>query len=481
MPRHGIERDEVALIVINRAARRFEPFSISHMKRLLLYIYMVCLPLLAAAQKNVVDEVIWVVGDEPILLSDVEEARISAELSGQPVTNPYCTIPEQLAVRKLFLHQAAIDSVTVSEGDIIRGVDARINEYISVYGSREAVEQAAQKSIRQLRETFKRMYREENMVEEVKSNLTSKISATPAEVREFFKNTPTDSLPFIPTQVEVQIITSQPKVSRQEVERVEARLRDFAQSVNSGESDFSTLAKLYSEDGSARMGGELGYTGRNMWVPEFANVAFSLNDPKKVSKIVRTEFGFHIIQLIDKRGDKVNVRHILLKPQIEEAEFERGIARLDSIADDIRAERFTFDAAAYALSDDKDTRNNHGLMANVIQETRTISSRFQMKDLPQDVAKVVDTLQVGQVSRAFRMTNQKGQTVCAIVRLKSRIDGHHANMTEDFQVLRDQVIAKRREEKINNWIKEKVNSTYVRISPDWRNCDFKYEGWVKTN
>ena len=442
---------------------------------------MVCLPLLAAAQKNVVDEVIWVVGDEPILLSDVEEARISAELSGQPVTNPYCTIPEQLAVRKLFLHQAAIDSVTVSEGDIIRGVDARINEYISVYGSREAVEQAAQKSIRQLRETFKRMYREENMVEEVKSNLTSKISATPAEVREFFKNTPTDSLPFIPTQEEVQIITSQPKVSRQEVERVEARLRDFAQSVNSGESDFSTLAKLYSEDGSARMGGELGYTGRNMWVPEFANVAFSLNDPKKVSKIVRTEFGFHIIQLIDKRGDKVNVRHILLKPQIEEAEFERGIARLDSIADDIRAERFTFDAAAYALSDDKDTRNNHGLMANVIQETRTISSRFQMKDLPQDVAKVVDTLQVGQVSRAFRMTNQKGQTVCAIVRLKSRIDGHHANMTEDFQVLRDQVIAKRREEKINNWIKEKVNSTYVRISPDWRNCDFKYEGWVKTN
>ena len=442
---------------------------------------MVCLPLLAAAQKNVVDEVIWVVGDEPILLSDVEEARISAELSGQPVTNPYCTIPEQLAVRKLFLHQAAIHSVTVSEGDIIRGVDARINEYISVYGSREAVEQAAQKSIRQLRETFKRMYREENMVEEVKSNLTSKISATPAEVREFFKNTPTDSLPFIPTQVEVQIITSQPKVSRQEVERVEARLRDFAQSVNSGESDFSTLAKLYSEDGSARMGGELGYTGRNMWVPEFANVAFSLNDPKKVSKIVRTEFGFHIIQLIDKRGDKVNVRHILLKPQIEEAEFERGIARLDSIADDIRAERFTFDAAAYALSDDKDTRNNHGLMANVIQETRTISSRFQMKDLPQDVAKVVDTLQVGQVSRAFRMTNQKGQTVCAIVRLKSRIDGHHANMTEDFQVLRDQVIAKRREEKINNWIKEKVNSTYVRISPDWRNCDFKYEGWVKKN
>ena len=439
---------------------------------------MVCLPLLAAAQKNVVDEVIWVVGDEPILLSDVEEARISAELSGQPVTNPYCTIPEQLAVRKLFLHQAAIDSVTVSEGDIIRGVDARINEYISVYGSREAVEQAAQKSIRQLRETFKRMYREENMVEEVKSNLTSKISATPAEVREFFKNTPTDSLPFIPTQVEVQIITSQPKVSRQEVERVEARLRDFAQSVNSGESDFSTLAKLYSEDGSARMGGELGYTGRNMWVPEFANVAFSLNDPKKVSKIVRTEFGFHIIQLIDKRGDKVNVRHILLKPQIEEAEFERGIARLDSIADDIRAERFTFDAAAYALSDDKDTRNNHGLMSTYGEDG--ITSRFQMKDLPTEIAREVENMKVGDISNAFRMISRKNnKPVVAVIKLKNRIEGPRATITEDYQVMKNVVLQKERADLIHKWVVNKIKQTYVRMKDRYRDCDFEYQGWIK--
>ena len=165
---------------------------------------------------------------------------------------------------------------------------------------------------------------------------------TPAEVRKYFSSLPEDSLPLIPTQVEVQIITSVPKVSRAEVERIESRLRDFAKRINSGESEFSTLAKIYSQDGSARNGGELGYSGRNQWVPEFANVAFSLNDPKKVSKIVRTEFGFHIIQLIDKRGDRINVRHILLKPEIEESEYERALGRLDSIADDIRNDKFTF-------------------------------------------------------------------------------------------------------------------------------------------
>jgi len=437
------------------------------------------LSITATAQKNVIDEIIWVVGDEPILLSDVEEMRISSELSGSPVENPYCEIPERIAVNKLFLHQAELDSVEVSEADIIRGVDDQINDYIQTYGSREAVEQMSGRKISQLRETLKKQYREGEMTRTVQRNLAQDVKATPAEVREYFKNTPTDSLPFIPTQVEVQIITSLPKVERSEVERIEGLLREYARRVNSGEAEFSTLAKFYSEDGSARNGGELGYSGRNQWVPEFANVAFSLNDPKKVSKIVKTEYGYHIIQLIDKRGDKINVRHILLKPRIEESEFERGTARLDSIADDIRAGKFTFDAAAQALSDDKDTRSNHGLMANVNQQTMTVSSRFEMKDLPQDVAKAVDTLKVGEISRAFRMTNNKGQTVCAIALLKNRIDGHHASMTEDFQKLRDVVVAQRREEAVENWIKEKIKSTYVRISPDWRGCDFRYKGWVK--
>jgi peptidyl-prolyl cis-trans isomerase SurA len=436
-------------------------------------------PMLGFAQTNIVDEIIWVVGNEPILLSDVEETRISSEAYGQPVYNPYCTIPEQIAVNKLFVHQAELDSVTVSESDVIRAVDNRINESIQAFGSREALEQMYGRSVSQMRENLKKQYREQMMADEVRQKLTTDVKATPAEVREYFKNVPNDSLPFIPTQVEVQIITSVPEVPRAEVERIENKLREYARRVNSGEADFSTLAKFYSEDGSARNGGELGYMGRNQLVPEFANVAFTLNDPKKVSKIVRSEYGYHIIQLIDKKGDKINVRHILLKPHIDDSEIEKGIARLDSIANDIRANKFTFDAAALALSDDKDTRNNHGLMANVDQQNGTVSSRFEMQDLPADVAKVVDTLSVGQISRAFRMTNDKGQEVCAVVMLKNRIEGHPANMTEDFQTLRDVVVNKRKEEKIEQWIKDKIKTTYVRISPNWRNCKFHYEGWVK--
>ena len=436
-------------------------------------------PMLGFAQTNIVDEIIWVVGNEPILLSDVEETRISSEAYGQPVDNPYCTIPEQIAVNKLFVHQAELDSVTVSESDVIRAVDNRINESIQAFGSREALEQMYGRSVSQMSENIKKQYREQMMADEVRQKLTTDVKATPAEVREYFKNVPNDSLPFIPTQVEVQIITSVPEVPRAEVERIENKLREYARRVNSGEADFSTLAKFYSEDGSARNGGELGYMGRNQLVPEFANVAFTLNDPKKVSKIVRSEYGYHIIQLIDKKGDKINVRHILLKPHIDDSEIEKGIARLDSIANDIRANKFTFDAAALALSDDKDTRNNHGLMANVDQQNGTVSSRFEMQDLPADVAKVVDTLSVGQISRAFRMTNDKGQEVCAVVMLKNRIEGHPANMTEDFQTLRDVVVNKRKEEKIEQWIKDKIKTTYVRISPDWRNCKFHYEGWVK--
>ena len=447
------------------------------MYRKIYFALLALLPFASFAQRNMVDEIIWVVGEEPILLSDVEEARITAEQQGSPVDNPYCTIPEMLAINKLFLHQAQLDSVEVSEADVIQMVDEQISEYIQTYGSREAVEQLMHVKLSQLREMWKKQARESEMINQVKQSIAGDVKVTPAQVREYYKGMPEDSLPYIPTQVEVQIITYTPQVARAEVERIEARLRDFAQRVNSGETEFATLAKFYSQDGSARNGGELGYAGRNQWVPEFANVAFSLNDPKKVSKIVRTEFGFHILQLIDKRGDKVNVRHILLKPEIDTEELIHGTARLDSIADDIRAGKFTFEAAAQALSDDKDTRNNYGLMAN--HANRSITSRFEMKDLPADVAKVVDTLQVGQISKAFTMINDKSQTVCAVVRLKNRIDGHRAGLTEDFQTLRNNVVDKRREEKIEDWLKKKISQTYIRISPEWRNCDFRYEGWVK--
>ena len=449
-------------------------------KKILLFsTILLCFPLTIGAQKNVVDKVVWVVGDEPILLSDVEEARISSEMQGTPVENPYCVIPEQLAIQKLFLHQADLDSIEVDEANLIQAVNEKIDLFIHTYGSKENVETMAHRSLSQFKELQKKMLRDSERMREVQKKITANVKVTPADVREYFKNVPQDSLPFIPTQVEVQIITSTPEVSRQEIERIEDRLREFARRVNDGESDFSTLAMLYSQDGSARMGGELGYNGRNQWVPEFANVAFSLNNPKKVSKIVRTEFGFHIIQLIDKKGDKVNVRHILLKPEIEDSEYTKALTRLDSIVVDIKEGDFTFEDAASVLSDDKDTRNNNGLMFYQDKEKYTRTSRFKMEELPQEIAKVVNNMQIGDISKAFILNNEKGQRVCAVVKLKNRIEGHYANTTEDFQVLKDVVLEKKRNEKIEQWIKDKIQKTYIKIDPEWKNCEFKYSGWIK--
>lgn len=432
------------------------------------------------AQSNVVDEVIWVVGDDPILLSDVEEARLQAEADGKPIEDPYCTIPEQLAIQKLFLHQASLDSVEVSEATVLKTVNERVNYFIQNLGSRENVERYFGLKLPQIKDKLAKTMRQQNMVEQVQASLTRSVKVTPAEVRSHFKDLPEDSLPLIPTEVEVQIITTHPQPTRAEIVRIEEQLREMARRVNEGEADFANLAKIYSQDpGTARVGGECGYSGRNQFVPEFSNVAFSLNDPKKVSKIVKTEYGYHIIQLIDKKGDKVNVRHILLKPQIDDSVYVKELARLDSITADIRNNIFTFEDAAMVLSDDKDTRNNKGIMVNSNKETREISSKFTMKNLPAEVARQVEKMKVGDISKAFVYTTEQGRDVCAVIKLKSRVDSHRATLTEDFQVLKNVVLEKRRAEKLETWIKEKQRSTYVRINPEWRNCDFKYPEWNK--
>jgi len=283
---------------------------------------------------------------------------------------------------------------------------------------------------------------------------------------------------MIPTTVEVEILTQTPKVEPEEVNRIKNQLRDYTDRVTKGETSFATLARLYSEDpGSARQGGELGYMGRGMLDPAFVAAAFNLTDPKKVSKIVESEFGYHIIQLVDKRGDKVNVRHILLKPHVSMASIDAAKERLDSINNDIKAGKFTFEDATAYLSDDKDTKNNHGLMVNSSENVRT--SRFKMKDLPSEVARVVEGLKVGEVSAPFQMVDAKGKVVCAIVKLKSRIPEHRATITEDFQAMKDIVVAHRRQEMIHNWVEKKIKETYVRINPRYQNCKFQYEGWVK--
>ncbi len=432
---------------------------------------------------SVVDEVIWVVGDEPILMSDVEAARLQAEMEGMKWKgNPDCAIPEQLAVQKLFLHQAEIDSVEVNESEVAQSVERQINYWIQTIpgGTKEKLEEYKKMSIAELRLTLHDDFRNRLMIDREKEKLVSDIKISPADVRAYFDNLPADSLPIIPTEVEVQIITRTPKVDQAEVDRVKNELRDFTDRVTKGETSFATLARLYSEDpGSARQGGEFeDYVGRAMLDPAFANVAFNLTDPKKISKIVETEFGYHIIQLVDKRGDKIKVRHILLKPHVTKAAIDLAAAQLDSISDEIKAGKYTFEQAATFISDDKDTRSNNGLMANNTETGRT--SKFQMRNLPSEIARVVDTLKVGQMSAPFQMINERnGKTICAVVKLKSRTDTHRAKISEDYQAMKDIVLARRKEQFLNDWIKNKIKTTYIRINDRYKNCDFEYQGWVR--
>ena len=428
-------------------------------------------------QDNVIDEVVWVVGDEAILKSEVEEARMSALYEGRKFDgDPYCVIPEEIAVQKLFLHQAALDSIEVAESEVIQRVDQMTNMYIANIGSREKMEEYFNKTSSQIREALRENAREGLKVQRMQQKLVGEIKITPAEVRRHFKDLPQDSIPYIPTQVEVQIITQQPKIPLEEIEDVKSRLREYTDRVNKGES-FSMLARLYSDDrGTAINGGEMPFTGRGYLDPAFANVAFNLQDPNKVSKIVESEYGFHIIQLMEKRGDRIKVRHILLKPHVPEEALMEGTDRLDSIADDIRNGKFTFEEAASVLSQDKDTRNNHGLLPN----PQTNTSKFEMQELPPEIAKVVDKMKVGEISEAFTMIPQKtGKEECVIVKLKSRINGHKATISEDYQNLKEIVLEKRRDEMLDKWIREKQKHTYVRINENWKNCTFKYPGWIK--
>lgn len=436
----------------------------------------------SADPASVVDEVIWVVGDEPILLSDVEMARMQAEMEGVKWEgNPDCTIPEQLAVQKLFLHQAAIDSIEVSESEVAQSVEHQISAWLQmVDGNKERLEEYKRKSLAELRISLHDDFKDRLLIEREREKLVEDITVSPADVRRYFSELPEDSIPMVPTEVEVQIITRTPKVEQAEIDRIKNELRNYTEMVTSGQTSFTALAKLYSEDpGTARMGGEFpDYVGRGMLDPAFANVAFNLTDPKKISKIVETDFGYHIIQLIDKRGDKIKVRHILLKPNVSNEAIETASMQLDSIADEIRAGKFTFEQAASFLSDDKDTRNNNGLMANTTESGRT--SKFQLRNLPSEIARVVDTLKVGEVSAPFQMINEKnGKLVCVVAKLKSRVEMHRATITEDFQTMKNIVLAKRKEEFIKDWIKDKIKNTYIRINDRYKNCNFEYQGWVK--
>ena len=432
-----------------------------------------------AQNNNIAEEVAWVVGDEPIYKSQIEEQYSQMQYENIPIDgDPYCVIPEQLAVDKLFLHQAEIDTIVVEDATVQQEVNARINLFIENLGSKEKVEEYFRKSIPDMREALMEMMKNQYTIQRVKQELTDDVKATPADVRKYFDVLSKDSIPFVPMQVEVQIISIKPVIPQQEIDEVKSRLRDYANRVNTGESEFSTLAILYSEDGSSVRGGEVGFKGRTELLPEYASVAFNLTDPKKASKIVETEAGFHIIQLIEKRGDKINTRHILLKPKVSEKELTDGLERLDSLRSDLIAKKFTFEEAAQYLSQDKDTRNNQGLMVN----QQNLNTKFEMAQLPQEVAKQVDKLKVGDISEPFIMIDQKtNREIVAIVKLKSRIDGHKANLRDDYEVLKQMYENYAKNKIIADWISQKIENTYIYVEDGWRDCNFEHKGWLKTS
>ena len=428
-----------------------------------------------AAQDNVIDRVEWVVGDKAILRSDIEEAiRYWLSTGRQFDGDPYCVVGEDLAIQQLFIHQAAIDSVEVDEGKIMRQVEAQMDYVIRQIGSREKVEEYFDKTSSEIREMYREQLYNMEMMEAMKGKLVGDIKVSPMLVRRYCESLPKDSFPYVQEQVEVQVITLEPELDVEEVERVKSELRDYTERVTSGETSFSTLALLYSQDpGSARQGGELDFMGRGELQPEFAAVAFNLTDPNKVSKIVETEYGFHIIQLVEKRGDRVKVRHILRKPESSTENIKKMLLRLDSVSTDIKAGKFTFEEGAEVISHDKDTRNNYGIMYN----RNTASSYFSLEELPADVARVVDKLEVGEISQPFAWMLDNGKTVCAIAKLKSRTEAHQATFEDDYETMRMMYQMKLSEERIQEWIKQKQKSTYVRINGENRNCEFKYPHW----
>ncbi len=448
------------------------------MKHYIFILLFAFISVLTFAQDNVIDEVVWVVGDEAILRSEIEEERMRAQYEGQPIAgDPYCVIPEQIAVQKLYLHQADLDSIYANESSVSYQVDYRLNYIESQIGSREKMEEYFRKPMAEIREEMETSVRNMMVMQQMQQKLVEHIKGTPAEIRRYYNSLPQDSLPVIPAQVEVQIITIEPQVPVEEINRVKTRLREFTERVNSGSTEFSMLARLYSEDTeSAKRGGELGFMGKGQLVTAFADVLFSLTTPGRVSRIVETEYGYHIIQLIERKGERANCRHILLRPRVSTTDKENAILKLDSIIGQIKEGNMTFEEAVARYSQDKNTAMNGGIMNN----EQAGSTKFEYQQLPAEIAKHIYGMNIGDISQPFVMMDEtKNKEIIAVVRLKNKTDVHKANMTDDYQIVKEMFEARESELFLNNWIAKKQKETYIRIDPQWSGCDFRYPGWIK--
>ena len=434
------------------------------------------------AQKNVIDEIIWVVGEEVILRSDVEKYRRFMQEEGIRFEgDPYCFIPEMLAQKKLFLSQAKIDSIEADESFVIRYVDQWVNYMIQNFGSQEKLEEyMGGKKLTQIKEDQKIRFREDQIEGEMKKKIVGDIRLRPSEVTQYYNRISKDSLPMIPTTVEAAIIVMEPVIPVEDVDAIKARLRAFTEQINKGEETFEYLAMRYSDDLVTRMlGGRTGLMSKMHMAPEYAAAAFALKDPSRISPVVQTEYGYHIIQLIEERGDRIDTRHILLRPKVSDQEIGKAMASLDTLYTAILDGKLTFEEAT-VFSSDKDTRNNNGNMVNQNEESRNSGTfKFEMEELPQGMGVVIEKMEIGEISKPFRMKNAAQNDVVVIVKLNARVNVHQANLQDDYQELKAVVENQKREEILREWIISKQKTTYVRISDGWCECDFKFPGWIK--
>lgn len=430
----------------------------------------------ANAQKRMlVDEVVATVGDDAVLSSDIEYAYGQAMIEGVNFDGDIrCHILEQLLIQKLMVNQAAIDSVDIKDADVMQQVDARMNYFVQQVGGQDKLEEYFNKPYQQIRRDQIEATRTQMITQRMQSEIVKDVKVTPAEIRQFYEGLSQDSIPLVPAQYELQQIAVYPEVEQTEIDRIKDKLRDFQKQVAGGR-DFATLAVLYSEDpGSAARGGDLGWYAKSGFVPEFSAVAFNMNEPGKVSKIVQTEFGFHIIQFLERKGDRIHCRHILLKPKVSAESRKRATTFLDTVSVMLTDQRLKFEQAAMRFSMDKDSRSNGGTLVNPEDGTK----KFQLGQIPAEIAKAVQGLPEGQLSKPFAMIDERrGMETLRIARVVKRYEPHRANIADDYDLLRKLLEADKRKRLLDEWILKKRTELMVTLTPSWANCEFDYQGW----
>ncbi len=428
------------------------------------------------AQDRVVDQIIAVVGNNIILKSEIEE--MFKQQQAQGITSEgdmKCEILEDFLIDKLLVAEALLDTnIIVTDNQINQNLDGRLQMFITHFGSEKEVENYFKKSIPELKSELQEVIRNQLLSSQMQGKILENVTATPSEVRLFYRNLKDEDIPEIPVQYEYRQITVVPEIDPEEDNRIKAQLREYKRRVEEG-ANFATLAVLYSEAPEQRFGGEIGYKGRAELDPAYAAAAFNLKDDK-ISNVVKSEFGYHIIQLIDRKGEKINTRHILMRPKIAPEALEKASLRLDSLGDLIRKQQLTFENAAMMFSHDKITRNNGGLMIN----PESLSSRFSIESLDPDISKVITTMKVNEISDPFQTIDENSkQTGYKIIKLVTKAEGHKANLQEDYQQLAELYLNKKKQQVLEEWIARQQAKTYIRIDNTYANCNFKFSNWIK--